>query len=182
MILARPRFASIASRNRRLPGPPLRIGGGIPRGLPGQRARLPPPRRPDAGHGWSHPAAEGPRGVAAPRRGRDDRPCKSWRERRRDEEAGLGYGVQPHRLIVSGGQGRIGLGARLERLGVPTIIVTQPFAASLIETVARRGHSGVEFVVGVSLTPRANHESSCRSPYRAFPRRSLQDDAARAAA
>jgi putative flavoprotein involved in K+ transport len=54
--------------------------------------------------------------VAAPRRGRDDRPCKSWLERRRDEEAGLGYGVQPHRLIVSGGQGRIGLGARLERL------------------------------------------------------------------
>jgi putative flavoprotein involved in K+ transport len=48
---------------------------------------------------------------------------KSWLERKRDEEARLGYGVQPYCVIVGGGQGGIGLGARLEQLGVPTIII-----------------------------------------------------------
>ena len=42
----------------------------------------------------------------------------------RDEEAEkLGYETQPYVLIVGGGQGAIGLGARLRQLGVPTIIV-----------------------------------------------------------
>jgi putative flavoprotein involved in K+ transport len=48
---------------------------------------------------------------------------RSWLERKMQEEAELGYGTQPYCLIVGGGQGGIGLGARLKRLGVPTIIV-----------------------------------------------------------
>jgi putative flavoprotein involved in K+ transport len=47
----------------------------------------------------------------------------SWLERKAREEAELGYTRQPYVLIVGGGQGGIGLGARLKRLGVPAIIV-----------------------------------------------------------
>jgi putative flavoprotein involved in K+ transport len=48
---------------------------------------------------------------------------KNWAELKAEEEAALGYSKQPYVLIVGGGQGGIGLGARLRRLGVPTIIV-----------------------------------------------------------
>ena len=48
---------------------------------------------------------------------------KTWLERRQDEAAELGYERQPYCVIVGGGQGGIVLGARLRRLGVPTIIV-----------------------------------------------------------
>jgi putative flavoprotein involved in K+ transport len=48
---------------------------------------------------------------------------KSWLERKVREEAALGYTTQPYCLVVGGGQGGIGLGARLKRLGVPTIII-----------------------------------------------------------
>lgn len=48
---------------------------------------------------------------------------KTWLERRAEEEARLGYDEQPYVVIVGGGQGGIVLGARLRRLGVPTIIV-----------------------------------------------------------
>lgn len=48
---------------------------------------------------------------------------RNWLERRRDEEAALGITVQPYCLIVGGGQGGLGLAARLKRLGVPTLIV-----------------------------------------------------------
>ncbi len=47
----------------------------------------------------------------------------TWQERREREEAELGYAMQPYVVIVGGGQGGIGLGARLKRLGVPAIIV-----------------------------------------------------------
>lgn len=47
----------------------------------------------------------------------------SWKERREAEARALGRGEQPYCLIVGGGQGGIGLGARLRQLGVPTIIV-----------------------------------------------------------
>lgn len=47
----------------------------------------------------------------------------NWLERRRKEEAELGYAEQPYVLVIGGGQGGIGLGARLKRLGVPTLIV-----------------------------------------------------------
>jgi putative flavoprotein involved in K+ transport len=48
---------------------------------------------------------------------------KTWLEMREDEAATLGYTEQPEVVIVGGGQGGIALGARLRRLGVPTIIV-----------------------------------------------------------
>ncbi|MFC8038868.1 NAD(P)-binding domain-containing protein [Paenarthrobacter sp. NPDC057355] len=48
---------------------------------------------------------------------------KSWLERREEDAARLGYEDQPYAVVIGGGQGGIGLGARLRRLGVPTIIV-----------------------------------------------------------
>lgn len=48
---------------------------------------------------------------------------QTWLERRAQEEAELGYATQPYCVIIGGGQGGIALGARLRRLGVPTIIV-----------------------------------------------------------
>lgn len=47
----------------------------------------------------------------------------TWKEEREKEEAELGYHTQPYCVIIGGGQGGIGLGARLRQLGVPTIIV-----------------------------------------------------------
>jgi len=48
---------------------------------------------------------------------------KNWLERKEQEEAEMGYTKQPYCVIIGGGQGGIALGARLKRLGVPTIIV-----------------------------------------------------------
>ena len=48
---------------------------------------------------------------------------ETWLDRRRAEEAALGVTEQPYVLIVGGGQGGLGLGARLKRLGVPALIV-----------------------------------------------------------
>ena len=48
---------------------------------------------------------------------------QTWLEQREEEQKTLGYTEQPYVLIVGGGQGGIALGARLRRLGVPTIIV-----------------------------------------------------------
>lgn len=53
----------------------------------------------------------------------DGRDRKSWLERRLEDSAALGRDVQPYCLVVGGGQGGLGLGARLKRLGVPTLIV-----------------------------------------------------------
>ena len=47
------------------------------------------------------------------------RPGRNCATRRLEK---LGYETQPYVLIVGGGQGAIGLGARLRQLGVPTII------------------------------------------------------------
>jgi putative flavoprotein involved in K+ transport len=47
----------------------------------------------------------------------------TWLERKTREVAELGYAQQPYCVIIGGGQGGIGLGARLKRLNVPTIIV-----------------------------------------------------------
>lgn len=49
----------------------------------------------------------------------------SWLERRQAEIAQLGTSEQPYCLIVGGGQGGLGLAARLKRLGVPSLIVEQ---------------------------------------------------------
>ena len=48
---------------------------------------------------------------------------ETWAEARARELAELGYREQPYVVIVGGGQGGIALGARLRRLGVPTIIL-----------------------------------------------------------
>jgi putative flavoprotein involved in K+ transport len=48
---------------------------------------------------------------------------QTWLEKRQQEEAELGYSTQPYCVIIGGGQGGIGLGARLKRLGVPTLII-----------------------------------------------------------
>ncbi|HEX4765350.1 MAG TPA: NAD(P)/FAD-dependent oxidoreductase [Lichenihabitans sp.] len=48
---------------------------------------------------------------------------QSWLERRQEEERSLGADRQPYCVVVGGGQGGLALGARLRRLGVPTIIL-----------------------------------------------------------
>jgi len=48
---------------------------------------------------------------------------QTWLEKRQHEEATLGYTEQPYCLIIGGGQGGIGLGARLRQLEVPTIVI-----------------------------------------------------------
>ncbi len=47
----------------------------------------------------------------------------TWTDRRRADAQELGFERQPYVLIIGGGQGGIGLGARLKRLGIPTLIV-----------------------------------------------------------
>ncbi|MDQ0624900.1 MULTISPECIES: NAD(P)/FAD-dependent oxidoreductase [Paraburkholderia] len=69
-----------------------------------------------------HEEPKGPlRPMGAEHGARRDR--TSWKERREAELDALGTAEQPYCLIVGGGQGGIGLGARLRQLGVPTIIV-----------------------------------------------------------
>ncbi len=52
-----------------------------------------------------------------------DQARKTWLERRQEVATELGYSRQPYVVIIGGGQGGIALGARLRRLGVPTVIV-----------------------------------------------------------
>ena len=52
------------------------------------------------------------------RRGR-----RTWLEQKHDRQETLGYTEQPYAVIIGGGQGGIGLAARLKRLGVPTIVI-----------------------------------------------------------
>jgi putative flavoprotein involved in K+ transport len=68
---------------------------------------------------------EEPRGTARPKGAEHgaQRHRQTWTDRREQEARELGYETQPYVLIVGGGQGGIGLGARLRQLGVPTIIV-----------------------------------------------------------
>jgi putative flavoprotein involved in K+ transport len=47
----------------------------------------------------------------------------TWLEKREKETKELGIKTQPYCLIVGGGQGGIALGARMRRLGVPTLII-----------------------------------------------------------
>ena len=49
--------------------------------------------------------------------------AKTWKEKREEEGKQLGFEQQPYVLIIGGGQGAIGLGARLRQLGVSTVIV-----------------------------------------------------------
>ena len=47
----------------------------------------------------------------------------TWTDRRRADANELGHERQPYVLVIGGGQGGIGLGARLKRLGIPALIV-----------------------------------------------------------
>jgi putative flavoprotein involved in K+ transport len=47
----------------------------------------------------------------------------TWTDEREAEARELGYSRQPYCVIIGGGQGGIALGARLKRLGVPTLII-----------------------------------------------------------
>jgi putative flavoprotein involved in K+ transport len=69
-----------------------------------------------------HEERQGPSRPKGVRHGAD-RGRTSWLEDREHEAAELGSAEQPYVLIVGGGQGGIGLGARLRQLGVPTIII-----------------------------------------------------------
>jgi putative flavoprotein involved in K+ transport len=69
-----------------------------------------------------HEEPKGPkRPMGAEHGARPDR--TSWKENREAELDALGNSSQPYCLVVGGGQGGIGLGARLRQLGVPTIII-----------------------------------------------------------
>ena len=48
---------------------------------------------------------------------------KNWLDRRTEQQESLGVTTQPYVLIVGGGQGGIGLAARLRRLGVSALII-----------------------------------------------------------
>ncbi len=48
---------------------------------------------------------------------------KNWLDRRAEHRETFGITTQPYMLIVGGGQGGIGLAARLRRLGVPTLVI-----------------------------------------------------------
>ncbi|MEO5794899.1 MAG: NAD(P)/FAD-dependent oxidoreductase [Rhodoferax sp.] len=65
---------------------------------------------------------KGPRRIKGAEHGaQKDR--QNWLERKTQYEAALGTTEQPYVVIIGGGQGGIGLGARLKRLGVPTLII-----------------------------------------------------------
>lgn len=68
---------------------------------------------------------EEPRGTARPLGAQHgaDKHRKTWLERRQEEANSLGSTVQPYVLVVGGGQGGIGLGARLRQIGVPAIVI-----------------------------------------------------------
>jgi putative flavoprotein involved in K+ transport len=52
-----------------------------------------------------------------------DRPLQNWQDARTAEVESFGVEQEPFVLIVGGGQGGLGLGARLRQLQVPTLIV-----------------------------------------------------------
>ena len=69
-----------------------------------------------------HEERAGPDRVSGVRHGAV-RNRTTWLEDRERESAALGISAQPYALIVGAGQAGIALGARLRRLGVPTLIV-----------------------------------------------------------
>ncbi|PRB67534.1 NAD(P)/FAD-dependent oxidoreductase [Arthrobacter sp. MYb213] len=48
---------------------------------------------------------------------------ENWLDRRIAEQQSLGITEQPYTLIIGGGQGGIGLAARLKRMGVPALVI-----------------------------------------------------------
>jgi putative flavoprotein involved in K+ transport len=70
--------------------------------------------------GFEEPAGRR-RDIGIVHEARKGRP--TWLDERQREERTLGHEVQPYCLIVGGGQCGLALGARLKRLGVPTLIL-----------------------------------------------------------
>jgi putative flavoprotein involved in K+ transport len=69
-----------------------------------------------------HEAAQGrnrPRGATID----PARPLANWKDQLEAEAASLGVDVQPYVLVVGGGQGGLGLAARLRQLGVPNLVI-----------------------------------------------------------
>ena len=66
-----------------------------------------------------------PRGFNRPRGAEHgiNKHRRTWQEKRQHEAETLGYSEQPYCLVIGGGQGGIGLGARLRQLNVPTLII-----------------------------------------------------------
>lgn len=66
-----------------------------------------------------------PRGFNRPRGAEHgiNKHRQTWQEKRQHEAETLGYSEQPYCLVIGGGQGGIGLGARLRQLNVPTLII-----------------------------------------------------------
>jgi putative flavoprotein involved in K+ transport len=69
-----------------------------------------------------HEERKGPTRVLGAVHGTDP-DTRSWAEKRAEEEASLGYTMQPYVVVVGGGQGGIALGARLRQLQVTAIVV-----------------------------------------------------------
>ena len=92
---------------------------------------------------------------------------ESWAERKAREEAELGVKRQPYCLIVGGGQGGVALGARLKRLGVPTIIIDKherpaTSGASVINRSACMIPSGTT-ICPICLSPTTGRSSRPRT-------------------
>jgi len=68
---------------------------------------------------------EEPRGDRRPKGAEHgaQRDRQSWAERREAQVESYGSTTQPHTLVIGGGQGGIALGARLQQLGVPALVV-----------------------------------------------------------
>ncbi|WP_226344003.1 flavin-containing monooxygenase [Agilicoccus flavus] len=69
-----------------------------------------------------HPEPKGRRRVLGARHGADMEK-ENWLDRRRRHAETFGIDEQPYVLVVGGGQGGIGLAARLRRLSVPTLVI-----------------------------------------------------------
>ncbi len=81
----------------------------------------------------------------------------TWAERRAAASAALGSTEQPFCLIVGGGQGGIGLAARLKRLDVPTLVV---------DALPRPGDAWRNRYKSLCLH---DHIRYCHLPYLEFP-------------
>ena len=69
-----------------------------------------------------HPEPAGPRRPLGAEHGVNVS-TENWLDRRRAQVDSWGHDAQPYVLVIGGGQGGIGLAARLGRLGVPTLVV-----------------------------------------------------------
>ncbi len=77
----------------------------------------------------------------------------TWLEERKAEEAALGHTQQPYCVIIGGGQGGIMLGARLKRLGVPTIILGKESARRRFPGATATAHSFCMIRSGTTICP-----------------------------